>query len=67
MLVSLEQLFGAVREGPQAGRRDTITGLEYHAAEPPPASAAADCMHWVSDPQVRTVPAALPSSPLYHV
>lgn len=52
VLVSLERLFGAVRDGPQAGRRDELTGLDYHATEPPPAAAASDCIHWVSDPQV---------------
>lgn len=53
VLVSLAQLFAAVTEGPQAGRRDALTGLDYHATEPPPASAAKECMHWVSSPQVQ--------------
>ncbi len=52
VLVSLARLFSTVTQGPQAGRRDAITGLEYHATQPPPAAAASECMHWVSDPQV---------------
>ena len=42
-----------VSEGPLAGRRDALTGLEYHSPEPPPATAAAECLHWVSAPQAR--------------
>lgn len=40
----------------QAGRQEQVTGLEYHTAEPPPASAATQCMHWVSSPQVSAFP-----------
>ena len=45
----------------QAGRQEQITGLEYHTAEPPPASAATQCMHWVSSPQVGTFHHNLPA------
>ena len=52
MLVSLARLFAAVTEGPQAGASDAATGLDYHVTQPPPPAAAANCLHWVSDPQV---------------
>ncbi len=51
VLVSLERLFAAVTQGAASGRRDEVTGLEYHASEAPPADAATSCMHLVSDPQ----------------
>ena len=52
LLLTLAQLWDAVVRGPLSGRTDPLTGLQYHHAEAPPLEAAAQCMHWVSSPQV---------------
>ncbi len=54
LLVSLRQLWTAVTTGPQSGRQDPVTGLNYFVADQPPASAVDACLHWVSAPQVVT-------------